>query len=294
MKEAVLNPSDRAALQGLIPLAGALGAGTIFALFFGGRRKAGFAVFEVFVVVAVLSAVATTAYFCIALLHRNEPITDHELTETATPLIVAVFFLCAVSIGARIPGSIERAAPILGIAVLGAGVAAWLASSAWTATPENASLVAVIILAAGALVGFLAWGADRANLRVERKWEQRRFERLVKRGYAPASGSLGLALPSREEDDRPQLTYWIRDGRVFLDFEALRNLRDQADDRWYALSTGNALLPDNCPALLRVELSRWLSGITPGRSVGLVIVTPGGEQQSRELTRNADGLFDVT
>lgn len=81
---------------------------------------------------------------------------------------------------------------------------------------------------------------------------------------------------------------------VFLDFEALRNLRDQADDRWYALSAGNALLPCNCPALLQVELSRWLSGLVPKRPVRLVTVTPSGDRQSRELTRNADGLFDVT
>src|ERR1700710_2387491 len=117
MKEQMLNPGDRAALQGLIPLAGALGAGTIFALFFGGRRKAGFAVFEVFVVIAVLTAVATTAYFCVALLHRNEPISDHELTQTAMPLIVAVFFLAFVSVGSRIPGPFMRAGPILGLAL---------------------------------------------------------------------------------------------------------------------------------------------------------------------------------
>jgi hypothetical protein len=82
MKEHVLNPSDRAALQGLIPLAGALGAGTIFALFFGRRRRgSGTAVFELFAIAAVLAAVGTTAYFCVSLLHRNQAISDRELTR---------------------------------------------------------------------------------------------------------------------------------------------------------------------------------------------------------------------
>src|SRR6476469_6265503 len=88
MKEHALNPSDRAALQGLIPLAGALGAGTIFALFFGGRRRgSGIAVFELFAIVAVLVSVGTTAYLAISLLHANEAISDRVLTQTATPLI---------------------------------------------------------------------------------------------------------------------------------------------------------------------------------------------------------------
>lgn len=52
MKQHLLSDGDRAALQALVPLAGALGVGTIFALFFGGRRKSGIAVFELFAIVA--------------------------------------------------------------------------------------------------------------------------------------------------------------------------------------------------------------------------------------------------
>jgi hypothetical protein len=61
---AALGASDRAALQSLIPLASGLGAGTIFGLFFVGRRRAGFAVFEAITIVAVLVAVSTTSYYC--------------------------------------------------------------------------------------------------------------------------------------------------------------------------------------------------------------------------------------
>lgn len=46
MEQNLLSDGDRAALQALVPLAGALGVGTIFALFFGGRRKSGTAMFE--------------------------------------------------------------------------------------------------------------------------------------------------------------------------------------------------------------------------------------------------------
>jgi hypothetical protein len=294
VKEHVLNPSDRAALQGLIPLAGALGAGTIFALFFGGRRRAGFAVFEVFVVIAVLTAVATTAYFCVALLHRNEPISDHELTQTATPLIVAVFFLAFVSVGSRIPGSFMRAWPILALALLGGAAAAWLASAAWAATPDDAGLVAVLILAVGALLGLLAWAADSANVRSERKAQQRHVERLVERGYAPADGTLGLALPRREEGGRQRLGCWTREGKIYLDFDACRRLRDEADERWHAMAKREARPPGGTRMLLRVEIDYPIPLLRTTPSVRLVTASAESASQVRELARNQDGLFDVS
>jgi hypothetical protein len=294
VKEAILNPSDRAALQGLIPLAGALGAGTIFALFFGARRKAGFAVFEAFVVVAVLSSVATTAYFAIALLHRNRPISDHELTQTAAPLIVAAFFLALVSIAARIPGSPRRAAPILAIALIGAAVAVLLAGQAWTTTPENAGLLAVVILAVGALLGVFAWGADRLHLRGQRRAEQQRFERLVALGYAPTGGSLSVALPAGPDDGPPRLRCWIRDGSTYLDLGALRSVRGEADRRWHELASGAGQLPTGSPVLLRVEIDPTIPWLREEPSVRLVTTSPPAEELTRELERNADGLFAVS
>jgi hypothetical protein len=119
VKQHLLSDGDRAALQALVPLAGALGVGTISALFFGGRRKPGIAVFELFAIVAVLTAAGSTAYFSVSLLHQNEAITSHELTQTATPLVVAAFLLVFVSatiltdvkVGLRIPGSRLTASP---------------------------------------------------------------------------------------------------------------------------------------------------------------------------------------
>lgn len=95
-----------------MPLAGALGGGDDLCLFFG-RRKAELAVFDLFAIVAVLTAAGTTAYLSISLLHRNTAITSHELAQTATPLLVAAMLLVFVSVFSRLPGSMERLLTLL-------------------------------------------------------------------------------------------------------------------------------------------------------------------------------------
>ena len=114
-----------------------------------GRRKSGIAVFELFAIVAVLTAAGSTAYFSVSLLHQNEAITSHELTQTATPLVVAAFLLVFVSVFARLPGSLTRIITLLPLAIAGIVIAALLSSSTWSAGPENASLVALAMLAVG-------------------------------------------------------------------------------------------------------------------------------------------------
>src|SRR6201999_156110 len=108
-----LGASDRAALQSLIPLASGLGAGTIFGLFFVGRRRAGFAVFEAVAIVAVLVCVGTTAYYAIALLHRDTAITTKELVATAVPLLIAAVLLILISVVARLRGATQRMSVLL-------------------------------------------------------------------------------------------------------------------------------------------------------------------------------------
>jgi hypothetical protein len=102
-----LGASDRAALQSLIPLAGAVGAGTIFSLFAGTRRGAALRVFEVFAIVAVLTAAALTAATAIDLLHANEAISNRELTQTAMPLVIATLLLVVVSVFNRVSATAE-------------------------------------------------------------------------------------------------------------------------------------------------------------------------------------------
>ena len=91
--------------------------------------------FELFAIVAVLVSVGTTAYLAIALLHNDEAISDRILTQTATPLIFAVFLLVLVSVLGRLPGSVERVFSVLPLILIAGAVAAWLASSAWSFQP---------------------------------------------------------------------------------------------------------------------------------------------------------------
>jgi hypothetical protein len=299
LKEQLLGSSDRAALQSLVPLCGALGAGTIFALFFGGRRKrTGLAVFEIFAIAAVLTAVGTTAYFCIALLHQNKPISDHELTETATPLIVAAFLLIFVSIFSRLRGSVERVAAILPLAIAGAILAAFLTSSAWTAEPDNASLVALLILAVGVVMGGAAWALDRAHSNLDRGRELNHLKALAGSGYQPEERTLLLAIPvpSAGTDRAPVVSCWTRKGHTFLDSTGAILLRNAVSERWRALPGSEARPPVGAVILLEMKVRRSAFEPRRARSLRISTFTPANAAAAKvhELKPNDDGLFDVT
>jgi hypothetical protein len=297
MKGHLLNDGDRAALQALVPLAGALGVGTIFALFFGGRRKAGLAVFELFAIVAVLAAAGTTAYLSIALLHRNTPISSHELAQTATPLLVAAMLLVFVSVFARLPGSMERIVVILPLALMGAAIAAFLASSTWSAEPEYASLVALGILVIGALLGLCAWGAERLDISWDRRVERRRLAELYAAGYLPSEKALRFAVPQGKDfAASAMLGYWSRDGRSYFDLMSWAQLRTETSARWHALSLGEARRPAGTAILVRIEIRPRISLRPSGQTVRLLLLEParGGDESVREVEANGDNLFDVT
>lgn len=286
MKEHLLNDGDRAALQGLIPLAGALGAGTVFALFFGGRRRgSGIAVFELFAIVAVLTAVATTAYFALSLLHRNVAISDRELAQTATPLVVAVFLLVFLSALSRLPGSAERVFALLPL-TLGAGAVAFaLASSSWTSDPEHASAFAAIILVVGALIALLV---DRFRVGSDGKAERRELIRLSAAGYQPVERTLAVGLPPNG-DPAPVLTCWARKDRLYVDRSGLLLLREEARRRWGDLPLGRARLPTG-PALVEVEIP-W-GGLR--RTALLATFAPGDDAPRTHELKLSSGLADVT
>jgi hypothetical protein len=297
VKEQVLGASDRAALQSLIPLAGALGAGTIFALFFGGRRKTGFAVFEVFAIVAVLTAVGTTAYFCVALLHQDQAISDRELAETATPLIVAVFLLVFVSIISRLQGSFGRAITILPLVAAGAVLAALLTSSSWAADPEDASLFALGVLGVGALLALIGWGGERLHLRREGREQVAQIERLARRGYLPEGRELRLATPLPADDPaRPVVHCWRHKERLYVDLAACERLREEVGDRWQRLSAAEAQPPVGAAIVFAVAIKRsgpWGGGSRAVRITALALTEPR-QHRIHELAQNDDGLFDVT
>lgn len=297
MKQHLLSDGDRAALQALVPLAGALGVGTIFALFFGGRRKSGVAVFELFAIVAVLTAVGSTAYFAIALLHRNEAISSHELTQTAMPLLVAVFLLVFVSAFARLPANGLRALTLFPLALLGAVIAALLASSTWSDDPGSASLAALLMLGVGAIVGAGAWLVDRMDIGWDRRCEHRRLTGLYSAGYLPTEKEPRLALPQQHgETPSQELACWVKRGRFYLDIPGWLNLRREAGERWRAFAIGEARPPVGSAILIRVKVGFRVPWLRDHAVVRVSVLEPahGGEARVREVRSNEDGHFDVT
>ena len=190
-----LGASDRAALQSLIPLASGLGAGTIFGLFFVGRRRAGFAVFESVAIVAVLVCVAATSYYAIALLHRDTAITNKELVATAVPLLIAAVLLILISVVARLRGATQRLSVLLPLVLVAVVATVELGSSGIAVEATAAPVVALVILAGGAGFGALGALVDSRARRAARRDEQERLARLTGRGYALAEAPLGVALP---------------------------------------------------------------------------------------------------
>jgi hypothetical protein len=320
-----LGASDRAALQSLIPLASGLGAGTIFGLFFVGRRRAGFAVFEAITIVAVLVAVSTTAYYCIALLHRDTAVSNKELVETALPLVVAAVLLIVMSIVARLRGTTQRIVVVLPLILVAVVAAIELASSGVALEPTAAPVVALVILAAGAAFGALGTLLDGRARREARRAEHDRLALLTGRGYVPAEARLALALPRLPSEpptasptaDPPRATtsggasagaltsggasgglaldVWRRGDAVFIDGSGAKRLREEVDARWQSLAAGEAHSAIGPFVLLEVESSGSRRGATP-TELRLDTLRPGTATPRRtaRLQPNGDGLFDVT
>jgi hypothetical protein len=320
-----LGASDRAALQSLIPLASGLGAGTIFGLFFVGRRRAGFAVFEAITIVAVLVAVSTTAYYCIALLHRDTAVSNKELVETALPLVVAAVLLIVMSIVARLRGTTQRIVVVLPLVLVAVVAAIELASSGVALEPTAAPVVALVILAAGAAFGALGTLLDGRARREARRAEHDRLALLTGRGYVPAEARLALALPRLLSEPRatsptadpPRATtsggasagalssggvsgglpvdVWRRADAVFIDGPGAKRLREEVDARWQSLAAGEAHSAIGPFVLLEVESTGGRRGATP-TELRLDTLRPGTATPRRtaRLQPNGDGLFDVT
>jgi hypothetical protein len=318
-----LGGSDRAALQSLIPLASGLGAGTIFGLFFVGRRRAGFAVFEAITIVAVLVAVSTTAYYCIALLHRDTAVSNKELVETALPLVVALVLLIVISIVARLSGATQRIVVVLPLVLVAVVAAIELASSGVALEPTAAPVVALVILAAGAAFGALGTLVDARARREARRAEHDRLALLTGCGYVAAEARLALAVPRLPADPRAAslitdppgttmtsgddaaapsraaavglpLDVWRRGESAFIDGPGAKRLRDEVDARWQSLAAGEARGAIGPFVLLEVESTGGRRG-TP-TELRLDTLRPGTATPRRtaRLQPNGDGLFEVT
>lgn len=290
-----LSASDRAALQSLIPLAGAVGAGTIFSLFAGSRRGAALRVFEVFAIVAVLTAAASTAAIAIDLLHADQAISNRDLTQTAMPLVIATLLLVVVSVFNRVNESFDRLLVLLPMVALAIFAAAELAISSWSVDPGAAIWVVMLIFLVGIGLSLSGWSLDRYNQRSDRRSRQARLARLVRLGYAPVAITLRPSLPIVEAAG-PGLSGWERGDARLLAYEDAERLRDLVRARWDSLVDGEAAGAVGDSILLDVHLEHWIRNLRGSAWLRVTMLRARESDPERiiEFAANADGLFDVT
>lgn len=295
MKEHALSPSDRAALQSLIPLASALGVGTMFALFFGPRKRTAYAVFEIFAIVSVLVAAALTASIAISLLHEDKAISDHDLTLTAMPLVVAAFLLVFLTVLARLRAAGNRGWSMLPVGLACVYVAAMLTLKVWATTPEDASMVAGVLLAVGGLLSVAVAAWERWSTRGSRRGRARELGKKIAAGYVLDRKPLLPSLPKGDGEDVTEVACWVKRGRTYLDFDGCQRLGELVRKRWDGMGdarmqppTGSRILTA-VDALYRLPFRRR----RPEARVSMVRV-PDGENDVKAAPINEDGLVDVT
>jgi hypothetical protein len=295
VKEQVLSPGDRDALQGLLSVAVGLGVATLFASFFArSRRKSGTAVFEVFVIVAVFTIVALSATVCVAVLHQGSAITNDDLTATATPLGVAAFVLVVTMAFSRVPGSPTEALVFFSVALIISWLAARLAISVWVTPAGNMSLMAALIVGSGALLGGCASGLDRLHKGWARRDRVKELVRFGTLGYSRAELALRVGLPRRPGDESDTLVIcWLRRGHAFLDLEGCEHLRKEVNQRWQAFSSGEGRPALGSEILTEVQIEGRIP--VGGKKLTVRLVTlDKGRRQVCKLMRNDDRLFNVT
>lgn len=297
VKEHVLSDGDRAALQSLIPLASAVGITTLFKLFFSARQRTAFSVFEIFAIVSVLTAAALTASIAISLMHQEKPISGHELTETAMPLVVAAFLLVFITILSRLraAGDSNWSMLPIGLACAYAAVGALLTIRIWTATPENASLVALVLLAIGALIAFAVFLWERRSARGSRRGRTRELAKTIAAGYAPARKRLRPSLPEPKDAGVTEVACWVKKGRTFMDINGCERLRDMVRERWDAMGDAGVQPPHGSTILAAIDV-RYRIPFRRSRPEARVSVVqvPGGANDTQAAPMNEDGLIDVT
>ena len=303
MKEHLLDANNRTAFQGLIAAAVALGIGALLAgnLFdrSGARdRDVGLTVFEVFAVVAILTASFMTAFFSIGYLHAGEAVSDAQFGEVGAPLVVSLALLVLLRAAAKfsaLPGGVGSHAPTAAVTVF-AAVSVAIMVSYLASKPEYIVPGGGVILVAGALLGWCFLKIERFWLNGGRRAAQGRIASLGANGYEPTETSLIPAFPEFPFKEGPlKIVCWSRKERSYLDQTECRRLRAELNKRWAALAAGEAVPPLQDLILTRVELKpRFLPW--PPKLILIVETSKRGEQRSRPHTLQANdaGLFDIT
>lgn len=303
MKEQVLDPGNRAALQTLAGLSGVVGlsalvSGVVLSRSGPRHRDAGFAAFEVFVVVAAVSAAIFTAFLCVLLLNRDEAISNTDLFRVSAPLLVSLVLLVLLTSVARfspVTGDLSSSFPIL-LATLFAAVVVGIAPGLMAPDPGEIAVVIAGILAIGMVLGWIFLLFERSSLRGKRRNAHQRLEELSADGFAPLQCPLATMVPDiREGADIPRIVCWTRKDRLYLEQTEARQLCDVVDKRWADLAKGDAMPPLGETVLTRCALKTTVLPWPPKFFMTVTIHRRSGADNAiHELRVNERGLFDVT
>ncbi|HEU5252164.1 MAG TPA: hypothetical protein VFU16_02420 [Solirubrobacterales bacterium] len=302
MKEQALDPGNRAALQALASLSSVVGLSALVSSLVLSRsgsrpRDAGYATFEVFVVVAAATAAIFTAFLSVLLLNRGEAVSGADLFRTAAPLLVSLVLLVVLTSVARFSPSGDLATnfPIL-LATVSAAVVVGVAPGLMAPDPTAITLVVAGILGLGMAFGWVFLMFERHSLHGKRREVHRRLEKLSVEGFVPFLHPLEPLIPkSRKETDMAEIVCWERKGKLYLDQSEARQLRDAVDRGWTDLTNGNAIPPLGTTILSQCSLKTKLLPWPPKFLMTVTVHRRGeGVNAAHELKVSEHGLFDIT
>lgn len=302
MKEHLLSANDRAAFQGLIAVAGAIGIGALLAGNFFDRsgtrdRDVGLTVFEVFSVVAILTASSMTAYFSIEYLHSGEAVSDAQFGQAGAPLVGAVALLALLRATSRftaLPGGLGGHLATIGVTVYVALVVAFVISLR-TSEAEYVVPGSGLILFIGALIGWFFLRIERFFLNDNERKARIRLATRAAGGYEAEKTVIEPGLPE-EASGQGELTVvvWTKKDRIYLDQTESRRLQVAVNERWADLAAGQALPPLKEAILTKLDLKMKVLPWPP-RFLLAVETSTGGQVEVPEAVEvNSDGLFDIT
>lgn len=303
MKDQVLDPGNRAALQALASLSGVVGLSALVSSLVLSRsgprhRDAGYAAFEVFVVVVAATAAIFTAFLSVLLLNRDEAIADTELFRVSAPLLVSLALLVLLTSVARFSpavGDLSSSFPIL-LATVFAAVVVGVAPGLMAPDPGEIAVVVAGILAIGMALGWSFLLFERSSLLGKRRGVRQRLEKLSADGFVPLPCPLATMIPDIPEGaDAPRIVCWVRKDRLYLEQTEARRLCDVVDKSWANLANGDAIPPLGETVLTQCALKTTVLPWPPKFFMIVTIHRRGGPDSAvHELKVNERGLFDVT
>jgi hypothetical protein len=303
VKEQVLDPGNRAALQALASLSGVIALSALLSSLVLARsgprhRDAGYAAFEVFVVVVAATAAIFTAAICVVLLNRDEAISGSDLFRVSAPLLVSLVLLALLASAVRLSPAVSNLSsnlPIL-LATVFAAVVAGLAPGLMAPDPSEIVIVVAGILAIGMVLGWSLLLLERFRLLGKRKNVRERLERLLADGFVPRQCQLTGLIPNLQDGpDIRQFVCWIRKDRLFLDQTEARRLCEAVDQSWAELASGDAGQPLGETILTQCALKTTVLPWPPKFFMTGTIHQHGKSANAiHKLSVNERGLFDVT